>query len=94
MKRVADYAIVYDISSNSERRKIEKILKAYGFRIQKSVFECRMDKRLKLELIERLEGLEISTGFVKIYKQEYSWKNCVIGNPKKKSIDNENAFVI
>jgi CRISPR-associated protein Cas2 len=94
MKGVADYAVVYDIGSDSERRKIEKILKGYGFRIQKSVFECRLNRRLKSELLERLEGLDISTGFVKIYKQEYSWKDCIIGKPKKKSIDNDNAFVI
>ena len=94
MRGIADYAVVYDISSNNERRKIEKILKSYGFRIQESVFECRLDKRLKSELIERLEGLEIATGFVKIYKQEYSWKDCIIGKPGKKSIDNDNAFVI
>jgi CRISPR-associated protein Cas2 len=94
MRGISDYAIVYDISSNRERTKIEKILKNYGFRIQKSVFECRMDKRTKTELIERLEGLDISTGFVKIYKQEYSWKDCIIGTQKKKSIDDDNAFVI
>ena len=94
MRGIADYAVVYDISSNSERRKIEKILKDYGFRIQKSVFECRLNKRMKSELMERLEGLDISTGFVKIYKQEYSWKDCLIGKPKKRSIDNDNAFVI
>ncbi len=66
----------------------------FGFRIQKSVFECRMDKRAKVELIEKLEGLDIATGFVKIYKQEYSWKDCIIGKQKKKSIDDDNAFVI
>ncbi len=94
MRGISDYAVVYDIGSNRERRKIEKILKNYGFRIQKSVFECRMDKKAKLELIENLEQLEIETGFVKIYKQEYSWKDCIIGKPKKKSIDTDNAFVI
>jgi CRISPR-associated protein Cas2 len=94
MRGIADYAVVYDISADRERKKIEKILKNYGFRIQKSVFECRMDKRTKVELIEKLEGLDIATGFVKIYKQEYSWKDCIIGKQKKKSIDDDNAFVI
>ena len=70
MKGISDYAVIYDISSDGERTKIEKILKNYGFRIQKSVFECRMDNKTKGELIERLEGLDITTGFVKIYKQE------------------------
>ncbi|MCU0289318.1 MAG: CRISPR-associated endonuclease Cas2 [Acidobacteria bacterium] len=94
MKGISDYAIVYDITADGERRRIEKILKNYGFRIQKSVFECRMDKRTKGELIDRLEGLDITTGFVKIYKQEHSWKDCIIGEPKKKGIDDDNAFII
>jgi CRISPR-associated protein Cas2 len=94
MRGISDYAVVYDISADRERRRIEKILKNYGFRIQRSVFECRMDKRTKEELFERLEGLDITTGFVKIYKQEYSWKDCIIGTKKKKNIDDDNAFVI
>ncbi len=94
MRGISDYAVIYDISSDRERKKIEKVLKNYGFRIQKSVFECRMNKRTKEELIETLEGLDIETGFVKIYKQEYSWKDCIIGKQKKKSIDLDNAYVI
>ena len=39
MKGIADYAVVYDISSDKEREKVDKLLKGYGFRIQKSVFE-------------------------------------------------------
>jgi len=94
MKGISDYAVVYDITADRERRRIEKILKNYGFRIQKSVFECRMDKRTKEELIEKLEKLQVSTGFVKIYRMEYSWKSCVIGEQRKKNIDEGNAFVI
>jgi CRISPR-associated protein Cas2 len=94
MKGISDYAVVYDITADRERRKVEKTLKDYGFRIQKSVFECRMNKRSLKELIDRLEKLDLSTGFVKIYKLEYSWKNCVIGEPKKKNIDEDHAFII
>jgi CRISPR-associated protein Cas2 len=94
MKGISDYAVVYDITADRERRKVEKTLKDYGFRIQKSVFECRMNKRSLQELIEQLEKLELSTGFVKIYKLEYSWKNCVIGEQKKKNIDEDHAFII
>ena len=45
MARCSDYCVIYDISDDSERRKVDIILKGYGFRIQKSVFECRMRKR-------------------------------------------------
>lgn len=94
MKGVSDYTVVYDISSNEERTKVDKILKGFGFRVQKSVFECRMNKRGKEELIEKLEKLSIKTGFVKIYRLEYSSKNEIIGDRKKKSIDNGYAFII
>lgn len=94
MKGISDYVVVYDITANGERRRVEKILKDFGFRIQKSVFECRMDRRSKKELIEKLEKLNLNTGFVKIYRLEYSWKNCVIGEQKKKNVDDDYAFVV
>jgi len=68
--------------------------KLIGFRIQKSVFECRMDRRAKKELIEKLKKLNLKTGFVKIYRLEYSWKNCVVGEQKRKNIDDEPAFIV
>ena len=86
--------MVYDITANGERRRVEKVLKDFGFRIQKSVFECRMDRRAKEELIEKLKKLSLKTGFVKIYRLEHSWKNCVIGEQKKKNIDDEPAFIV
>jgi len=95
MKGVADYAVVYDISSNKERRKVDKILKGFGFRVQKSVFECLLNKRGRTELIEKLEELEIKTGFIKIYQLYYSSKTPVIGNKNKETdIDDYNAFII
>lgn len=94
MKGVADYAVVYDISSDRERAKVDKVLKGFGFRIQKSVFECRLDRKGRNRLIERLERLNIKTGFIKVYRLEYSSKDCVIGEKKKKDIDDGHAFVI
>ena len=94
MKGISDYTVVYDITANGERRRVEKVLKDFGFRIQKSVFECRMDRRAKEELIRILENLNLKTGFVKIYRLEYSWKNCVVGEQKKKNIDDEPAFIV
>ena len=47
----SEYLIVYDITKDRERTKVQKILEGYGFRIQKSVFECLLSRRLKRELI-------------------------------------------
>lgn len=94
MRGVSDYAVVYDITSDTERGKVDKVLKGFGFRIQKSVFECRLNKRGRNELIDRLEKLQIKTGFIKVYRLEYSSKDTVIGQQKKADIDDGHAFII
>ncbi|MDG6025973.1 MAG: CRISPR-associated endonuclease Cas2 [Candidatus Brocadia sp.] len=94
MRGVSDYAVVYDITSDAERGKVDKVLKGFGFRIQKSVFECRLNKRGRNELIDRLEKLQIKTGFIKVYRLEYSSKDTVIGQQKKADIDDGHAFII
>lgn len=94
MKGVCDYAVIYDISCNKERRKIDKLLKGFGFRIQKSVFECRLNKRAKRDLHERLLKIDIRTGFVKIYRLEFSSKRIVIGDSNGQTSDSGNAFII
>jgi CRISPR-associated protein Cas2 len=94
MRGVSDYAVVYDISSDGERARVDKLLKGFGFRVQKSVFECRLDKRTRQDLIDRLEALEITTGFVKVYRLEYSSKEVIIGRMEEPDIDDGNAFII
>ncbi len=94
MPRVSDYAVVYDITDDLERAKVDRVLQGFGFRVQKSVFECRMDKKNKNELIQRLEALNIQTGFIKIYKLEYSYKSQIIGANPKTDIDQGHAFVV
>lgn len=48
------YLVAYDISSDKRRRKVEKLLKSKGERVNLSVFECRLDPdgfdNLRLEL--------------------------------------------
>ena len=94
MKAISGYAVVYDISSNKERTKVDKLLKGFGFRIQKSVFECTLDKKGKKQLIENLEKLEIKTGFIKVYKLEYQSKNNIIGIKKNDDFDAGSAYII
>lgn len=94
MARSSEYAVVYDISDDIERAKVEKILKGFGFRVQKSVFECKMDKKTKTELIERLKNLDIKTGFIKIYRLEYYYKSEIIGKRNDNDIDSGYAFVV
>lgn len=94
MARYSDYAVVYDITDDLERARIDKVLKGFGFRVQKSVFECRMDKKTKKELVQRLMDLNIKTGFIKIYRLEFYYKSDIIGIKKDDDIDNDYAFVV
>ena len=37
------YIVAYDISSNKRRTRVAKALQSWGYRIQKSVFQLRLD---------------------------------------------------
>jgi CRISPR-associated protein Cas2 len=94
MRGVADYAIVYDIACDKERARVDKTLKGFGFRAQKSVFECRLNRKGKIELIAMLEAQNIQTGFIKIYRLEYASKKQIIGNKEGDDFDSGAAFII
>jgi len=52
------YVVVsYDIVDNRTRYRLAKALKDYGRRVQKSVFECRVDERNFLKLKGRVEKI-------------------------------------
>jgi CRISPR-associated protein Cas2 len=90
----SEYLVVYDISADKERTKVQKLLEGYGFGIQKSVFECLLSIRLKKELIKKLEKLNIKTGFIKIYRYDRTIKNAIIGVYNRKDPDQGNAFIV
>jgi CRISPR-associated protein Cas2 len=93
MKKVASYVVVYDISDNKERRAVNKVLIGFGFRVQKSVFECRLDKRYYNQLKYLLSNLDIKTGFIKIYKKEKLKKDEILGIKNNDDIDAKNAYI-
>lgn len=92
--RFADYAVAYDISSDKERTRVHKVLKGFGLSVQKSVFECRLSRGMRDELLKKLKKLEIKTGFIKVYRLEYSSKKNVIGAHDGNEIDDGNAFIV
>jgi CRISPR-associated protein Cas2 len=51
------YAISYDISDDSRRNPISKILERYGTRVQFSLFECNLDTDRLTELLQKLEEI-------------------------------------
>ena len=52
------YLVCFDVVDDRDRRKVVKILCEYGYRVQKSVFECpRLSEKKFLRLKDRLESV-------------------------------------
>lgn len=65
------YTVSYDISQDSRRVRIANVLKAYGERMQYSVFECYLSRRELLELRGRLERIiDVAGDSVRLYRVE------------------------
>ncbi|MBI2567093.1 MAG: CRISPR-associated endonuclease Cas2 [Candidatus Schekmanbacteria bacterium] len=64
------YIVVsYDVVSDRRRAEVAKVLEDTGRRVQKSVFECRIDERALLRLRKRLaEAIDQSEDSVRFYR--------------------------
>ncbi len=52
-----NYLVVYDICAAKRLRRVEKLMRSYGYRVQKSVFECDMDAKTLQHLQNRADNL-------------------------------------
>jgi len=68
MTASSDYTVVYDLSDDRERRRVDGVMKGWGFRVQKSVFECRLSRHERKRLAKELQSLGLETGAVRIYR--------------------------
>lgn len=93
MSTYGKYIVSYDITSQRERSRVSKILVGYGFRVQKSVFECLLSPAAKVRLIDELDRLELQTGFIYIYRVSKVSKRVGLGRVPP-SADNDFAFVV
>ena len=78
--------ILFDISEPKKYRTLVKILKRYGFRIQKSVFEAELTHRQIAELVTSLEKLMRSERFydvndsIRVYRISGNCEAIAFGN--------------
>lgn len=49
--------VAYDITNEKRLRRVARLMEGYGTRVQRSVFECRVDQARLGQLIERLKGV-------------------------------------
>lgn len=88
------YIAAYDISDDQERTRVSKVLEGYGFRVQKSLFECRLTKTNRSQLKERLENIGLQSGNVFIYRLTDHSKRVVVGRPMEYVEEDQYAFVV
>jgi CRISPR-associated protein Cas2 len=61
--------ITYDIADEKRLRKVATLMKDYGTRVQRSVFECLIEERQLVELTSKLmKIIEISEDSTRFYK--------------------------
>ncbi len=65
------YVVCYDIVDDTMRDKVARILKGYGYRVQKSVFECpELSEKKLLKLMDKIERqIDITQDSVRYYRQ-------------------------
>ncbi len=77
------FVACYDISDNRERRRLDKLLCGFGFRTQKSVFECHLGKSQKQQLVAAVERLALCSGQLRLYRVYADVGAQAIGQPVK-----------
>ncbi len=60
--------VMYDISDDKRRRKMVKLLNAFGSRVQQSVFECKLNRKQTDKLIKMVDKFYCSEDLIKIYR--------------------------
>lgn len=80
MPRSTCYLAVFDISLDRERVRLAKCLEGFGFRIQKSVFECRLTRSGKERLLQATRKLELKSGCLLLYKIGPEFRRQEVGN--------------
>ncbi len=85
--------VIYDIINDKKRNKLAKLLKGYGFRIQKSAFEARISAGKYRKLLKELEAFGNAEDCIRVYKIIGKGQVITIGKPKK-DIDIEDVIII
>lgn len=64
------FVICYDIANDRRRRRVDKVLSGYGYRVQESVFEAELDERRFLEARRKLaKEIDETEDNLRFYRQ-------------------------
>ena len=87
------YVVAYDASDDRERAHVDRVLAGFGFRAQKSVFECRMSRRTRERLRDALRELYLQSGYVLAWRAAGRERDLAIGQAPAMA-DLDAAFVV
>jgi CRISPR-associated protein Cas2 len=79
--RLHRYAVAYDISDDAERRAVDRLLKGWGQRVQKSVFLATLPRHGAKRLRAELDRLELKTGTVLLLRLQTGIAIAYSGQP-------------
>jgi CRISPR-associated protein Cas2 len=84
-----------DVEGPGRLRRVAKICKNYGQRVQYSVFECIVDPAQWTVLKQKLlDQIEVETDSLRFYFLGANWRNRVEHAGAKKSFDQEGPLII
>lgn len=84
--------VIYDIISNKRRLKLSKLLCGYGYRIQKSAFECILTKEKGDKLLKEIDRFAQKDDLIRVYQLNQMVKTIVYG--ERKEMANEFYYFI
>ncbi|EHL19060.1 CRISPR-associated protein cas2 [Peptoanaerobacter stomatis] len=71
--------VFYDIISNKRRTELVKILNAFGYRIQKSVFECILTTKKYQLLLKKIKKFSKPEDLIRVYKLNKNVVTTILG---------------
>ncbi|MDO4711159.1 MAG: CRISPR-associated endonuclease Cas2 [Peptostreptococcaceae bacterium] len=80
--------VIYDIISNKRRTKLANLLLGFGYRIQKSAFECILTREKCQKLFQAIDDFALPEDLIRIYRLNQNVRSVVYG----KEIKNENEI--
>lgn len=84
--------VIYDISNNKKRNKLAKEMRGYGYRVQRSSFECNLDVNAFKRLKRALKKYEGEGDSIRIYRIIGN-SNIIAYDSNKKMVENDDLYI-
>ena len=84
--------IIYDIVDDKRRRALVKLMKSFGFRVQKSAFEAHLSESKYNKMMSKITPIAKEDDSIRVYKIRGKGAITVIG--KDDTAENEDVIII